>query len=72
MNQSAPRTLLQCWLEIVGPWRAVFRQKRTWVRAARQALGSLLVLGRATVSRILWASGREQTSWSGEDHRSSH
>jgi len=31
-----------------------------------QALSSLLVLGRATVSRILWISGREQKSWSGE------
>jgi len=59
-------TLLECWLEITRPWQAVFAQKRTFVRAARQALGSLLVLGRATVSRILWTSGREQKSWSGE------
>jgi len=66
MKESVPRTLLECWLEIIRPWQAVFRQKRTWVRAARQALGSLLVLGRATVSRILWTSGREQKSWSGE------
>lgn len=59
-------TRLQCWLEIVRPWQAVFVQERTWVRAVRQALGSLLVLGRATVSRILWTNGREQKSWSGE------
>ena len=59
-------TLLQCWLELVQPWQAVFAQNRSWVRAVRQALGSLLVLGRATVSRILWTSGREQQSWSGE------
>ena len=59
-------TLLPCWLEIVRPWQAVFAQERTWVRAVRQALGSLLVLGRATVSRILWTNGREQKSWSGE------
>jgi hypothetical protein len=51
---------------MVRPWQSVFAQKRTWVRAARQALGSLLVLGRATVSRILWTSGREQKAWSGE------
>ena len=63
---TPPPTLLACWLEIIRPWQAVFAQKRTFVRAARQALGSLLVLGRATVSRILWASGREQKSWSGE------
>lgn len=66
MKHPAPLTLLECWLDIIRPWQAVFAQNRTWVRAARQALGSLLVLGRATVSRILWTSGREQKSWSGE------
>ncbi len=59
-------TLLQRWLEIVRPWQAVFAQDRTWVRAVRQALGSLLVLGRATLSRILWTNGRQQKAWSGE------
>jgi hypothetical protein len=59
-------TLLACWLEMVRPWRTVFAQQRTWVRATRQALGGLLVLGRATLSRILWSSGREQKAWSGE------
>src|SRR6266436_2002977 len=50
----------------IRPWPAVFAPRRTFVRAARQALGSLLVLGRATLSRIVWTSGREQQSWSGE------
>jgi hypothetical protein len=36
------------------------------VRAARQALGLLLVLGRATVSRVIWTNGREQKAWSAE------
>jgi hypothetical protein len=53
-------------LEIVQPWRTVFTQQRTWVRATRQALGGLLVLGRATLSRILWTNGCEQKAWSGE------
>jgi len=66
MEETAPLTLLECWLDTIRPWQSVFAQNRTWVRAARQALGSLLVLGRATVSRILWTSGREQKSWSGE------
>jgi len=66
MKEPDPVTLLDCWLGMIRPWRAVFAQDRTWVRAARQALGALLVLGRATVSRILWTSGREQKSWSGE------
>ncbi len=39
-----PLTLLACWLETIRPWQAVFAQQRTFVRAARQALGSLLVL----------------------------
>ncbi len=66
MKEPETPTLLQCWLEMTRPWQSIFAQNRTFVRAARQALGSLLVLGRATVSRILWTSGREQKSWSGE------
>lgn len=61
-----PPLLLQRWLALVAPWQAVFAQQRTFTRAARQALGSLLVLGRATLSRILWANGRQQQAWSGE------
>jgi hypothetical protein len=59
-------TLLHAWLEIVQPWHSVFVQRRTLVRATRQALGSLLCLGRSTLSRILWTAGREQKSWSAE------
>jgi hypothetical protein len=63
---ETPTILLQCWLDLVQPWQNVFAQHRTWVRAARQALGVLLVLGRATVSRIIWTNGREQKAWSAE------
>ena len=59
-------TLLAAFLALTEPWRSVFAQERTWVRAQRQALGALLVLGRATLSRILWTHGREQKAWSGE------
>lgn len=59
-------TLLAAFLALTAQWRSVFAQERTLVRARRQALGSLLVLGRATVSRILWVNGGEQKSWSGE------
>ncbi len=66
-QQSLPsHTLLQSWLDMVRPWRAVFAQQRTCLRATRQALGGLLVLGRATLSRILWTNGRQQKAWSGE------
>lgn len=59
-------TLLEAWLAITAPWSGVFRQQRTVLRAQRQALGALLCLGRSTLSRIIWATGREQKSWSGE------
>jgi hypothetical protein len=61
-----PLTLLRCWMEILQPWRTVFLQQRTLLRAQRQALGALLCLGRSTLSRIIWTTGREQKSWSGE------
>jgi hypothetical protein len=59
-------TLLETWLGLVRPWRAVFPQERTTRRAVRQALGSLLCVGRRTLTRILWASGREQAPWAAE------
>jgi hypothetical protein len=59
-------SLLVAFLEIVADWRAVFPQQRTFERAARQALGSLVCLGRRCLSRILWTSGRQDGSWSGE------
>jgi hypothetical protein len=65
-SPSPSPTLLECWLDIVRPWRAAFTQQRTCLRAVRQGLGSLLCLGRSTLSRIIWTTGREQNSWSGE------
>ncbi len=59
-------TLLAAFLRLTAPWRSVFAQPRTLLRAQRQALGCLLVLGRATLSRILWVNGRENHSWPGE------
>jgi hypothetical protein len=58
--------LLAAFLALTLQWRSVFCQSRLLSRAQRQALGALLVLGRATLSRILWSSGREQHSWSAE------
>jgi hypothetical protein len=58
--------LLSSFLSITDHWDPVFCQIRTLRRAQRQALGSLVCLGRSTVSRILWTVGREQLSWSGE------
>lgn len=59
-------TLLAAFLEIVGPWRHVFPQQRTWRRGVRQALGSLVCLGRRCLSRIIWTNGGQDRSWSAE------
>jgi hypothetical protein len=59
-------SLLEAWLSLTRQWSSVFHQQRTLLRAQRQALGALLCLGRSTLSRIIWTTGREQKSWSGE------
>lgn len=58
--------LLTIWLELVAGWQAVFPQARSFRRGVRQALGSLVCLGRRTVSRIIWTNGGAQNSWSAE------
>jgi len=63
---TQPATLLFHFLAITAPWRSVFPQARTWRRAVRQALGSLVCLGRRCVSRIIWTNGGQHRSWSAE------
>jgi hypothetical protein len=59
-------TLLAAFLEITADWSDVFPQARTWRRAVRQALGSLVCLGRRCLTRIIWTNGRQDRSWSAE------
>lgn len=59
-------TLLAVFLEIVAGWRAAFPQQRTFRRAVRQALGSLVCLGRRCLTRIIWTWGGQDRSRSGE------
>ena len=59
-------TLLSAFLEIAAGWRTVFPQSRTFQRAVRQALGSLVCLGRRCLSRIIWANGGQNRSWGAE------
>ena len=59
-------TLLATFLQITADWRHVFPQHRTYRRAVRQALGSLVCLGRRCLSRIIWTNGRQDRSWSAE------
>jgi DDE superfamily endonuclease len=59
-------SLLSEFLAIVEDWRAVFPQQRTFQRGLRQALGSLICLGRRCLTRIIWTNGGHRRSWSAE------
>ena len=59
-------SLLAAFLDIVEDWRSVFPQQRTYQRGVRQALGSLVGLGRRCLSRIIWTNGGQHRSWSAE------
>jgi hypothetical protein len=59
-------SLLSEFLAVTQDWRDVFPQQRTFQRALRQALGSLVCLGRRCLSRIIWTNGGQQRSWSAE------
>ena len=59
-------SLLSEFLAIVGDWRSVFPRQRTFQRAVRQSLGSLVCLGRRCLSRIIWTNGGQDRSWSAE------
>lgn len=56
--------LLAHWLRITAGWRTAFPQQRTLDRALAQALGSLCALGRRTISRAIFALGRQHHDWS--------
>lgn len=58
--------LLTRFLVLLSLWRPVFRQNRSFRRALRQALGSLTVLGTATLTRLLAGLGLDQQDWSAD------
>ena len=59
-------TLLDSLLVILRAWIPVFAQSRSGERAVDQALGALLAIGRRTLSRSLWALGRQHQDWSAD------
>jgi hypothetical protein len=59
-------SLLKEFLAIAQDWREVFPQQRTLQRGVRQALGSLVCLGRRCLTRIIWTNGGQSRSWSAE------
>ena len=58
--------LLTRLLALLALWRPIFRQDRSFRRAVRQAVGALLVVGSATLTRILASLGRDQQDWSAD------
>jgi hypothetical protein len=58
--------LLHALLRLLDAWRPAFAQDRSARRAAGQALGTLASFGRRTLSRAIWALGRQQQDWSAE------
>jgi hypothetical protein len=58
--------LLRVLLQLLDGWRPAFQQDRSHRRAAAQALGTLASFGRRTLSRAIWALGRQQQDWSAE------
>src|SRR4051812_2540726 len=65
--EPRPRTvLLTRFLALLSLWRPVFQQERSFQRAVRQAVGALLVVGSATLTRILANLGRDQQDWSAD------
>jgi hypothetical protein len=61
-----PVSLLATFLSIVEDWSKVFPQQRTFQRGVRQALGSLICMGRRCLTRIIWTNGGQNRSWSAE------
>ena len=61
-----PAAMLAALLQIRRDWIPVFAQARSGERAVEQALGALLALGRRTLSRSLWALGRQDRDWSAD------
>ena len=58
--------LLPVFLGLLEGWIPCFSQVRSGRRAVAQAMGAILALGRRTLSRSLWALGRQQRDWSAD------
>jgi hypothetical protein len=58
--------LLLALLQLLNAWRPAFAQDRSGRRAGAQALGMLASFGRRTLSRAIWALGRQQQDWSAD------
>jgi len=59
-------SLLSEFVAITDDWQRVFPRRRSHQRAVRQALGSLVCLGRRCLTRIIWTCGGQNRSWSAD------
>ena len=59
-------TLTECFLELVHKWSRCFKQKRTFQRGVMFAFTSLLVIGRACISRMICLKRKDQVDWSAD------
>ena len=58
--------LLHTFLQLLEGWNPAFAQARSHRRAIAQAIGLLTSFGRRTLSRAIWALGRQQQDWSAD------
>jgi SRSO17 transposase len=58
--------LLATLLAILQGWIPIFAQQRSGRRAISQALGSIICFGRRTLSRSIWALGKQDRDWSAD------
>jgi len=65
-DTPAPQPLAAAWFALLAAYRPVVRQERVFVRLALLTVGSVLALGRHTLSQVLVALGlgdRDWTAW---------
>jgi len=58
--------LLDALIVLLGTWRQVFRQQRSFERALRLSLAQILTPGQRWLSRLIASSGRQHRDWSAD------
>jgi hypothetical protein len=58
--------LLDALLTLLGDWRHVFGQQRSFARALRLSLAQILTPGQRLLSRLIASSGRQDRDWTAD------
>jgi hypothetical protein len=66
MSSTIPQNaeLLKNFFALLGEYRPLFKQKRTFLRVVNLVLGEIFVFARHTISQIIMALGRNEEDWS--------